>query len=258
MAGLRRALAASAGSRKTIVDPQLPQQSDRLFAHAGGDGPGRGLLGETADEGRNLIVVADDAYFGLFYGEEVAPESLFARLAGCHQRLLAVKVDGPTKEKFVWGFRTGMLTLRPPRPPKHEALYKALETKVAGAIRSAVSSCSHVAQSVLVKAIAGESHAAERQQKKEILEARRRKVQEIVASPEFADVWEPYPFNAGYFMCVKLKGLDAETFRQHLLNRHGVGVIAEGPHDIRVAFSSVDIGQLEDLYAVLATGRGSC
>ena len=59
-------------------------------------------------------------------------------------------------------------------------------------------------------------------------------------------------------MCVKLKGLDAETFRKHLLEKHGVGVIAEGERDIRIAFSSVDVGQLEDLYAVFATGRGSC
>ncbi len=53
-------------------------------------------------------------------------------------------------------------------------------------------------------------------------------------------------------MCVKLKGLDAETFRQHLLEKHGVGVIANGPSDVRVAFSSVDVDQLEDLYDVLA------
>ena len=54
-------------------------------------------------------------------------------------------------------------------------------------------------------------------------------------------------------MCLKLKGLDAETFRKHLLEKHGVGVIANGGSDIRVAFSSVDADQLEDLYDVLAT-----
>ena len=31
-----------------------------------------------------------------------------------------------------------------------------------------------------------------------------------------------------------------------------MGVIANGPSDIRVAFSSVDMDQLEDLYDVLA------
>ena len=112
------------------------------------------VLREAAEDGRNLVVVTDDAYFGLFYGEDVAQESLFARLAGCHERLLAVKVDGPTKEEFVWGFRTGMLTFGARAFFSDEALYQALEKKVAGAIRSAVSNCSHVAQSVLAKAMA--------------------------------------------------------------------------------------------------------
>jgi hypothetical protein len=48
---------------------------------------------------------------------------------------------------------------------------------------------------------------------------------------------------------VRLKGIDADTFRKHLLDKYGVGVIADGKHDIRVAFSAVDIGQLEDLFA---------
>jgi hypothetical protein len=30
-------------------------------------------------------------------------------------------------------------------------------------------------------------------------------------------------------------------------------VIADGDRDIRIAFSSVDVGQLEDLYGVLST-----
>ena len=67
-----------------------------------------------------------------------------------------------------------------------------------------------------------------------------RKVHEILSAPEYADVWEPYPFNAGYFMCLKLKRLDAEVYRKHLLQEHGIGVIADGDRDVRIAFSSVD------------------
>ena len=78
------------------------------------------------------------------------------------------------------------------------------------------------------------------------------KVQEILRQPEYAALWEPYPFNAGYFMCLKLKGLNAEAYRKHLLEKYGVGVIADGDRDIRVAFSSVDVGHLEDLYSVMA------
>jgi hypothetical protein len=37
-----------------------------------------------------------------------------------------------------------------------------------------------------------------------------------------------------------------------LLDKYGVGVIADGERDIRIAFSSVDVGQLEELYSLLA------
>jgi aspartate/methionine/tyrosine aminotransferase len=134
-----------------------------------------------------------------------------------------------------------------------EALYGALTKKVAGAIRSAISNCSQVAQSVLAKAMADPSLPDQRSQKKSILEARAKKVQEILRAPEYARFWEPYPFNAGYFMCLKLKGIDAEAFRKHLLEKYGVGVIADGDRDIRIAFSSVDAGELEELYSLLAS-----
>ena len=206
------------------------------------------VLQEAADDGRNLIVVTDDAYFGLFYGAELAEESLFARLANLHDRILAVKVDGPTKEEFVWGFRTGMLTFSTRAFFSNETLYQALEKKVAGAIRSAVSNCSHPSQTVLLKALSSETILAERQQKKGILEERANCMHKILGKPEYARYWEPYPFNSGYFMCLKLKGIDAESFRKHLLEKYGVGVIADGERDIRVAFSAVEAGDLEDLF----------
>ena len=212
------------------------------------------MLREAAEDGRNLVVVTDDAYFGLFYGEDVAQESLFARLAGCHERLLAVKVDGPTKEEFVWGFRTGMLTFGARAFFSDEALYQALEKKAAGAIRSAVSNCSHVGP-----VGPGQGHGRRRAgrpsggRRRASSKPGRRRSRPSSARPKFAELWEPYPFNAGYFMCLKLKGLDAETYRKHLLEKYGVGVIADGERDIRIAFSSVDEDQLEDLYAILAT-----
>ena len=30
-------------------------------------------------------------------------------------------------------------------------------------------------------------------------------------------------------MCMRLKGIDADSFRKHLLDKYGVGVIADGP-----------------------------
>jgi phosphoenolpyruvate carboxykinase (GTP) len=250
---LRQALATRAGSWKTIVVLNFPNNPTGYSVTEAELDQVAAVLLEAAEAGRNLVAVTDDAYFGLFYGEDVARQSLFAKLAGCHERLMAVKVDGPTKEQFVWGFRTGMLTFSTRAFHSDEALYQALEKKTAGAIRSAVSNCSHVAQSVLVKAMSSATIAGEQLQKKEILEARAKKVHEVLASPQFADLWEPYPFNAGYFMCLKLKGLDAEAFRKHLLDKYGVGVIADGDRDIRVAFSSVEVGEIESLYTLLAT-----
>jgi len=250
---LRQALATRAGSWKTILVLNFPNNPTGFSISKAEAEQITAALCEAADDGRDLVVVSDDAYFGLFYGEEVYQESLFARLAGCHERILAVKVDGPTKEEYVWGFRTGMLTFSARAFFSEETLYAALEKKVAGAIRSAISNCSQLSQSVLVKAMDTESLPAERLEKKAILAARARKVQQILASPQFADLWEPYRFNAGYFMCLKLKGLDAEQYRKHLLEKYGVGVIADGDRDIRVAFASVEEDDLEDLYATLAT-----
>ncbi|MDO8587035.1 MAG: aminotransferase class I/II-fold pyridoxal phosphate-dependent enzyme [Armatimonadota bacterium] len=251
--GLRKAIASRTGSGKAIVILNFPNNpTGYSITKEEGDAVSAALW-EAAEDGCNLVVVTDDAYFGLFYGENTMRESLFARLAGSHDRILAVKVDGPTKEEYVWGFRTGMLTFSARAALSDEALYGALEKKAAGAIRSAISNCSHPAQSILVKAMSSESFAEERRQKKDTLEARAKVVQKILSSPDFNDLWEAYPFNAGYFMCLKLKGLDADTYRKHLLDKYGVGVIADGERDIRVAFSAVDADNLPALYESLAS-----
>jgi phosphoenolpyruvate carboxykinase (GTP) len=250
--GLRQALATQAGSGKTILILNFPNNPTGYSITKTEAEQVVKLLYTAAQEGSNLVVVTDDAYFSLFYGEEVLKESLFALLADLHERILAIKVDGPTKEEFVWGFRTGMLTFSSRAFSSGDALYGALEKKVAGAIRSAISNCSQVAQTVLAKALAGDAVAAERLSKKNILQARAKRVYEILSNPAYADLWEPYPFNAGYFMCLKMKGIDAEIYRKHLLEKYGVGVIADGDRDIRIAFSSVDIDMLEDLFSVMA------
>ena len=248
----RQAMATRAGSWKTIVILNFPNNPTGYSIKKAEAEEVVHILHESAEDGRDLVVVTDDAYFGLFYDDEVLPESLFAKLAGLHERILAVKVDGPTKEQFVWGFRTGMLTFGTKAFLSDGALHQALERKVAGAIRSAVSNCSHPAQSILVRAMADPALAEEQEQKKAILQARAVRVHQLLAGSEYSDVWEPYPFNAGYFMCLKLKRVDAEAFRKHLLEKYGVGVISDGTRDIRVAFSSVEESELESLYTTMA------
>jgi len=250
--GLRDALAQRVGCAKTVVILNFPNNpTGYSITKAEADAVTKVLV-DAADQGCNLVVVSDDAYFGLFYDEDVLPESMFARIANTHERIIAIKVDGPTKEQYVWGFRTGMLTLAVPAQQCEQALYSALEKKISGAIRSAISNCSQPVQSVLAKELCGEAITAEHKEKRDILESRAKKVMDILNTGEFDDVWEPYPFNAGYFMCLKLKRIGAEAYRKYLLENHGIGVIADGESDIRVAFSAVEIDDLPDLYNTMA------
>ncbi|MCK9906503.1 aminotransferase class I/II-fold pyridoxal phosphate-dependent enzyme, partial [Frankia sp. Cpl3] len=94
-----------------------------------------------ADAGINVVAVTDDAYFALFF-EDSMHESLFGALSNLHPRVLAVKVDGATKEEYVWGFRVGFITYS----STSEALLAALEQKTMGIIRSTISSGPHPSQ----------------------------------------------------------------------------------------------------------------
>ena len=82
-----------------------------------------------AAAGTKLIAVCDDAYYGMFFDDACETESLFgfARIATA-----AIKVDGATKEEFVWGLR---LVLCLWYQGGSEEMYKALEAKTGGAIR---------------------------------------------------------------------------------------------------------------------------
>ena len=208
----------------------------------------------AAEGGTNVVAVTDDAYFGLFYEQATAKESLFAQLAGSHPKLLAVKLDGPTKEHYVWGMRVGFITLSVGGVDEGSPLFRALDRKLAGAIRSRVSNCSRLSQTVVLKALQSDTLREERAQKFQVMADRAGKVREVVCRPQYADAWEPYPFNSGYFMCIRLKSADAEAVRVHMLEEHGIGLIAIGDRDLRVAFSCLEVGQVEELFERLYQG----
>jgi aspartate/methionine/tyrosine aminotransferase len=188
-----------------------------------------GILKGVASEGVNMVVVSDDAYFGLIYGDEVMQESLFAHTANLDERILAVKLDGATKEQFVWGFRIGFITFASGGQGSGEVIYDVLGKKTMGAIRGGISNCSHLSQTLIFKAFESKDFVKETREKFEIMKARALKVKEVLANEKYSDAWTYYPFNAGYFMCLKLKRVNAETLRQHILERYGVGVISGYP-----------------------------
>ena len=52
-------------------------------------------------------------------------------------------------------------------------------------------------------------------------------------------------------MCLRLKSPNAERIRQYLLDQEGVGVIAIGDENLRIAFSCVDEGDIEELFEII-------
>ena len=212
------------------------------------------ILNEIADGGTNVIAATDDSYFGLFYEEDTLKESMFALLCGIHPRLLAVKLDGCTKENFAWGLRVGFITYGAQMPTGAAAVYDALEKKTAGCVRGSVSNASHLSQSILLKSMTSRNYGAEKAEKFQILKNRALRIKQILSDPKFTDAWQPYPFNSGYFMCVKLKTVDAEQLRRHLLDRYGVGLISIGQRNLRVAFSCVEEEDLPELFDTMYQG----
>lgn len=203
------------------------------------------IVKETAESGKKVLVLSDDAYFGLNYEDDIEPQSLFAYLADIHENVLAIKADGPTKEDFAWGFRTGFMTFASKNLTAEQ--YAALETKFTAAIRSSVSCASTVSQSLVLKAIKDTSHDNQKQELREMLQRRYNLVRKFVNSHK-SSVLEPLPFNSGYFMSFNVKTGKAEEIRKKLLETKGIGIIQIDSNTLRVAFSSIDEYNIEAVY----------
>ncbi len=204
---------------------------------------------KAAEAGNKVVVVLDDAYFGLVYEEGIALESLFSQLVDLHPNVLGVKLDGATKEDYVWGFRVGFITFG--FRGASAAHLKVLENKAAGTVRGSISNAPRVSQAVLLKAYTDPQYPAQKKQKYEILAGRVRRIRETIkAHPEYAESFEVMPFNSGYFMCVKPIGVDPETLRKELIANYSTGVIVLSGL-IRLAFSAVPTDLIEALFANL-------
>jgi aspartate/methionine/tyrosine aminotransferase len=203
------------------------------------------VIRQRAEAGDRLVVLVDDAYFGLVFEDGIFHESLFALLADLHENVLAIKIDGPTKEDYVWGLRVGFLTyaVKDGTPE----LYQALADKTAGAVRGNISNVSNLSQSLVLAAINSPSYAAEKLQKFELLKTRYLKVKEILNQAKYLELFSPLPCNSGYFICLKLaEGIDADAVRKLLLDKYDTGVISL-KDSIRLAFSSVPSDKIPEL-----------
>ncbi|HEV2854680.1 MAG TPA: aminotransferase class I/II-fold pyridoxal phosphate-dependent enzyme [Thermoanaerobaculia bacterium] len=202
---------------------------------------------------RPLVVVCDDAYAGLVYEPEVPRESLFWDLAGVHPNLVAVKIDGATKEFSFFGGRVGFLTFA--LEPDSGAA-RSLESKVKMLVRSTVGSPVAASQVILLQALRKEGIESEVEAVRALLEGRYRALKGALAGVDPA-LGVVLPFNSGCFALVELPerlGLDSETVRKHLLAHHDTGLISIAPRYLRVAHCSVDEAALPELVRRLEKG----
>jgi aspartate/methionine/tyrosine aminotransferase len=210
----------------------------------------REVILDLAESGKKFLIVVDDAYYGLSFEDNLLKGSIFSRFAGLHPNILAVKLDGFTKEFYVWGFRIGFLTFGDYQQNKEA--YDVMEQKTAAAIRCSISNCSHPAQSICLKLLRNGNFKREKEEKYNKLKARAKRVKEIVYDEKYKKLWDVYPFNSGYFMCLRLKNVDSNKVREHALKEYGIGTISIGNSDLRIAFSSVKIEKLDKLFDLLA------
>ncbi len=211
------------------------------------------VLRAEAEAGTDLLVICDDAYFGLFYEEDTFTESLFARLAAAHERILVAKVDGATKEDYLWGMRVGFVTIAAHGlEPRH---YEAFEKKLTGSIRASISNSNTLGQSLLVRLLEHPEYRKQKEAQREEMLARFSAMQQAIASMPGETPLRALPCNSGYFVSFDCQKLDAEELRLALLDR-GIGTISIQNRYLRVAFASVDRDEIESLFGeVFETAR---
>ncbi len=204
------------------------------------------IVKAAAEKGNKIVAITDDAYFGLVYEEGIARESIFTQLCQLHENVLAVKIDGATKEDYVWGFRVGFMTYG--IKGGDAALYGALEAKTAGAIRGNISNSANISQSLLLEAFSSPEYKEQKDAKYAIMKARYDAVKTALADEKYTSQFAAIPYNSGYFMCVQLAdGLDGEAVRKVLIEKYSIGLISLG-NVLRVAYSAVAATDVKELF----------
>jgi aspartate/methionine/tyrosine aminotransferase len=204
------------------------------------------IIGQSAEKGNKIVCINDDAYFGLVYEEGIARESIFAALANLHENVLALKLDGATKEDYVWGFRVGFITYA--LKGGDAELYSALEAKTAGAVRGNISNASNLSQSLMLAVYNDKDYNSQKQAKFALMQARYEAVKEALKDEKYMKHFTALPFNSGYFMCIRLAdGLNGEDLRQLLIKKYSIGTISLN-NNLRLAFSAVAASDIKDMF----------
>ena len=216
------------------------------------------LVGVAEETNQSLVVLVDDAYEGYVYDPEAAQRSIFAELCDCHRRILAVKLDGASKEMLFYGGRVGAMSFGLPSAldVDREALQGELDNKLAGIIRSTVSNCPRPVQSAIVKALGRIDTIIEERRRVVGVLARRAQVLRDELARAAIPQLKVLPFNAGFFCFCDVEGLSANALADLLMTKYRTGVVpteSGSINGIRIAFCSVPEPQIPRLVANLAS-----
>ena len=198
------------------------------------------VISTYAKENKNkqLIIVSDDAYFGLFFEKNHKTPTLSAtyKLAE-NENCLIVKLDGITKEFYSWGLRVGFITYY----TKNNELRKILLEKTQGYLRSTTSSPSNLSQQIAVRLLDNKQSLEEKEINDKIIEERYNKLKQAISKEQLDQLVRVLPFNSGYFFTIKLpSNINAHEFRLKFLNEYKYGVYSMDDEHIRIAFSCLD------------------
>ena len=187
---------------------------------------------------KQIIIVSDDAYFGLFFEENHKTPTLSAtyKLAE-NENCLIVKLDGITKEFYSWGLRVGFITYY----TKNDELRKTLVEKTQGYLRSTTSSPSNLSQQIAVRLLDSKQSLGEKEINDKIIEERYNELKQAISKENLNSLVTVLPFNSGYFFTIKLpSNINAHDFRLKFLNEYKYGVYSMNDDHIRIAFSCLD------------------
>ena len=205
---------------------------------------------KLADGGLNILIIIDDAYSGFCYEKDLWIESLFFLFSNLHENVLAVKVDGATKENYAWGLRIGFVTFGSKNLSNEH--YQVLNEKLSAAIRSSISNSSRIAQTLLASAIESRNYANDKKKYFHILYERYLEVGRVLKQMNPESPLTPLPFNSGYFMSFKIR--EAGKLRKFLLHKKNIGTIAINDSILRLAYSSIDTDKIEEVLAAIFSG----
>lgn len=205
----------------------------------------KNIIKRLAYSWKKLIIIIDDAYFGLFYEKNTYTESLFWEISNIDKNVLTIKVDWVSKEDYAWWVRIWFVTFW---WNFNSYFYELLEQKVLWIIRATFSNISNISQQIIINIYNNSKLLEEKEINHNLLESRYREIRNILNTWKYDKYFESIPFNSWYFMSIKLKNDNAEEVRKTLLKKYSTWVIMIKKDILRIAFSSI---KKEDIKTVL-------